>query len=175
MRFKSSVNFIVWAIGRSLSELDEGGIERSILKAERVMIYGVGRSGLVARSFATRLMHLGIETYMMGETISPPIGEKDVVILISGSGRTDSVLRVGELAKEIGASVVAITSKEDSPLHRMADLGLVLRTDIDRTLAPLGTIFEDSAQIFLDGLVAELMEDLGESERSMSARHATLE
>ena len=175
MRFRSSVEFIVGAIERSLNEVDENGIEEEILKANRIMIYGVGRSGLVARSFATRLMHLGLETYMIGETVSPPIEGGDVVILISGSGRTNSVLRVGELAKEIGAKAIALTSNENSPIYKMADLRVILRVGIDRELAPLGTIFEDSAQIFLDGLVAELMGDLDESEDSMSARHATLE
>ncbi len=175
MRFGSSVEFIIEAIKNSLNGVDENGIEDAILNASRVTIYGVGRSGLVARSFATRLMHLGLETYVIGETVSPPIEEGDVAILISGSGKTNSVLRVGELARYIGVKVIAITSREDSPLCRMADLGIILKVDIDRELAPLGTIFEDSAQIFLDGLVAELMGNLGESESSMSARHATLE
>jgi 6-phospho 3-hexuloisomerase len=173
--FRRSVEFIVGAIAKSLEGVDGNDIGGAIIEANRIMVYGVGRSGLVARAFATRLMHLGLETYVMGETVSPPIEAGDVVILISGSGRTSSVLRVGELAKQIGAKVLAVTSDEGSPLYDLADQCVVLRAIDNSELAPLGTIFEDSAQVFLDGLIAALMIELGESESTMSARHATLE
>jgi len=42
-------------------------------------------------------------------------------------------------------------------------------------LAPLGTMFEISASIFLDSLIVELMSQLGETEGELRRRHATLE
>jgi len=49
-------------------------------------------------------------------------------------------------------------------------------TDTERKkFAPLGTLFEASAWIFLDGIIAELMKNKKETEESMRSRHATLE
>ncbi|MEM4696283.1 MAG: 6-phospho-3-hexuloisomerase, partial [Desulfurococcaceae archaeon] len=46
---------------------------------------------------------------------------------------------------------------------------------IHESLAPLGTLFEDAAMIFLDGVVAELMEKLGKTEEDLRKQHANIE
>ncbi len=62
------------------SELDEANINEMLdmlTSAENVFILGLGRSGLVAKAFAMRLMHLGISVYVVGETITPAIYDTD--------------------------------------------------------------------------------------------------
>ncbi len=73
-----------------------------ILSAKRIYLAGAGRSGLVARAFAQRLMHLGFESYVIGETITPAFGPEDVLVAFSGSGETRSVVDTCETAREIG-------------------------------------------------------------------------
>ncbi|MEM0355457.1 MAG: 6-phospho-3-hexuloisomerase [Desulfurococcaceae archaeon] len=160
-------------------------------KKARVLVTGAGRSGLVGKAFAMRLLHLGFPVYVLGETIVPSITKGDVVIAISGSGRTKLVVAAAEAAKTVGAIVVALTSYYDSPLGKISDLIVRIpgRTKIaeeedffarqiigiHESLAPLGTLFEDAAMIFLDGVVAELMEKLGKTEEDLRKQHANIE
>ncbi len=158
----------------------------------KILVMGAGRSGLVGRAFAMRLMHLGYDVHVLGDTIVPSIGEKDLVIAISGSGRTQLIVTAAEAAKKVGAKIIAITSYPDSPLGKLADIvveipgrtklrGLELDyfarqiLGIHEPLAPLGTLFEDTALVFLDGVIVELMHRLGKTEDDLRARHANIE
>jgi len=157
----------------------------------KVLVMGAGRSGLVGRAFAMRLLHLGYNAYVLGETIVPAIGEKDIAIAISGSGRTKLILTAAEAAKEAKATLIAITSYSDSPIAKIADVVVEIpgRTKysqnedyfarqilgITEPLAPLGTLFEDTTQIFLDGVVAELMMKLKKTEDDLRVIHANIE
>ena len=180
--FRRSVEYILRNAKLLLSNLDDDKIEdicKEFLKARRIFLYGAGRSGLVAKAFAIRLVHLGLQAYVIGETITPPVREEDLVVVISGSGETIPSVMTADIAKRMGARLIAITSKRDSKIARRADLPVILSVDLedkDRSkLAPLGTIFEASSWIFLDGLVARLMEMKGEDEERMKERHATLQ
>ena len=160
-------------------------------KRRKVFIVGSGRSGLVGKAFALRLMHLGFNTYVAGETIIPALGKGDIVVAISGSGMTKTVVALAEAAKEIGVKVIAVTSHPDSKLGRIADQVVVIkgRTKVaeernyeirqlmgeHESLAPLGTMFEVSAMVFLDSVIAELMHRLGVTEEEMRRRHAVVE
>ncbi|MEK6975534.1 MAG: 6-phospho-3-hexuloisomerase [Candidatus Thermoplasmatota archaeon] len=147
--------------------------------ARRVFLYGRGRSGFVARAFAVRLMHLGYQTYVVGETITAPVTKHDVVVLVSGSGLTYPVVMTAELGRRQGATVVAITAHAESEVARLAHVVVpIVPPDGNGErgkLAPLGTIFETSAWLFFDAVVALLMQRLGETEATMRKRHATLE
>jgi len=164
-----------------------------IAKAQErnILIVGAGRSGLVGRAFAMRLMHLGFKTYVLGDTIVPAIGRGDIVVAISGSGTTASVVLAAEAAKKVGAKVIAITSHPDSPLGKIADHIVLVpgRTKVAKEadyftrqilgvhepLTPLGTLFEVAALVFLDSVIVELMKRLEVTEEEMRARHANIE
>ncbi|MCS7105377.1 MAG: 6-phospho-3-hexuloisomerase [Thermofilaceae archaeon] len=160
-------------------------------KEKKVMVVGAGRSGLVGKAFAMRLMHLGFNVYVMGETITPAVSEGDIVIAISGSGTTQIVISVAEAAKKMGARVVAVTSFPTSPLTNVSDHVVIVpgRTKISKEidyfarqvlgiyepLAPLGTLFEDAAMVFFDGVVVALMHRLRLNEDYLKSRHANIE
>ena len=157
-------------------------------KGKKVVVIGAGRTGLMGRAFAMRLMHLGFDTYVFGETITPAVEKDDLIIALSGSGSTKLVLSAAEIAKGIGAKVIAITSHADSPLGKMANNLVIIKGRIKavreedyfsrqilgehESLAPMGTLFEDSIMIALDSVVAELMQRLETTEAEMNARHA---
>lgn len=143
-----------------------------------MFLFGRGRSGLVARALAIRLVHLGVRAYVVGESITPPVGRGDLVLLFTGSGETFSVTLTGEIAKRQGAKVAAITADAESEIVEHAGTVVVLPVKADErqpALAPLGTMFEQAALVVCDALVAQLMDALGETEASMRRRHATLE
>lgn len=157
----------------------------------KVLVMGAGRSGLVGRAFAMRLLHLGYNSYVLGETIVPAIGKDDIAIAISGSGRTKLIVTAAEAVREAKSMLIAITSYADSPLGKMADIVVEVpgRTKysknedyfarqilgINEPLAPLGTLFEDATQVFLDGIVAELMVRLKKTEEDLRLVHANIE
>jgi 3-hexulose-6-phosphate synthase/6-phospho-3-hexuloisomerase len=157
-----------------------GSFVDALAAARRVFVYGTGRSGLVARAFAVRLAHLGYSTYVIGETITAPVQAEDLVILVSGSGETYPVAMTSEIAQTIGARVVVITGNRHGRVAQGADVVVELEPPegpgAERAgLAPLGTLFETTAWLLLDGVVADLMLRRNQTEEMMRQRHATLE
>jgi len=175
----------------SLSEKEVDDMVASITKAKRIFVVGAGRSGLVAKAFAMRLVQLGLDAHVVGETTTPAIRKSDLLIAVSGSGRTSQVVHVAEIAHEIGARVLTITSYPNEKVGKLSDhvVRIKGRTKVDieesytesqlkgefASLTPLGTLFEDTVMIFFDGVVAKLMVDLGKGEKYMKKRHASLE
>jgi len=178
-RFEESISYINRRASEILNEVDRGKVEGAVklfMRARRIFVYGTGRSGLAGKAFAIRLVHLGFQTFVIGETITAPVQKNDLVVLISGSGETIPVTMTAEIARRLGAKIISITANPDSHIARFADILISLSVgDVDAELAPLGTLFEASSWIFLDGLVAELMAIKGEDEKKMRKRHATLE
>ncbi len=182
-------------VARSIDRQQIQGMLDILLEAKRggkkVMVVGAGRSGLVAKAFAMRLMHLGFNVYVLGETITPAVTEGDIIIAVSGSGTTQIVVSVAEAAKRMGARVIAVTSFPESPLAKISDhvVRIPGRTKVSKEvdyfarqvlgiyepLAPLGTLFEDAAMVFFDGLVVALMQALNVTEEQMMRRHANIE
>jgi len=183
LRFLDVVSEQIENLKKSLNMRQVEEFMNAIEQARKIFVMGAGRSGFVARAFAMRLMHLGYDVYVVGETVTPRIAEEDLLITISGSGETTSVVNISRKAKEeIGSMLAAITQNENSTLAKMSDVVVLLsgknKYQKDETLssiAPLGTMFELTALIFLDGLVAELMNLKSLTEKDLEKRHAVLE
>ena len=97
-----------------------------IRKDRRIFVAGEGRSGFSAKGFAMRLMHLGYTVYVVGETITPALREGDLLVGVSGSGKSISVIDAARKAKEKKGVVIAVTSKKESPLAGYADQVLII-------------------------------------------------
>ena len=181
LQHREAAHYILNQVRATVDNVGDAEVARFLdmmVKAKSVVVFGRGRSGFVGRGFVVRLLHIGIPAYFVGETVSPPVHEDDVVVLLSGSGETFSVVVTAQTAKRMGTKIVSITGSPDSTLAKASDLTILLRTptgDRQRTLAPLGTLYEDACAVFLDGVVADLMHQKGATEETMRARHATLE
>ena len=130
-----------------------------IQKDRRIFVAGEGRSGFSAKGFAMRLMHLGYTVYVVGETITPAIKEGDILIGVSGSGKSISVVDATRKAKEKNASVIAVTSKRESPLAGFADQILVIPGTVKGdpgekrgSIQLLSSLFDQSLHIVLDAV-----------------------
>ena len=192
---KDSISAILENIENAVEYLDEKTVdefENVIIGSKNVFVTGAGRSGLAAKAFAMRLMHLGISAYVVGETISPAIYEDDCIIAISGSGETNTIVSAANIAKSRGAKVLAVTSYPESSLGQLADGYLFVKgrtkKEVDdenymkrqihgnyTSLTPLGTAFELTTLVFLDAIVSELMEKMQQTESDLKARHTVLE
>jgi 6-phospho-3-hexuloisomerase len=195
---KAAAEEILAGIKSSIQGLDMKEVEQLIellldARQRKIFIVGMGRSGFVARAFALRLMNLGFSVYFLGETITPGAEKGDLLIAISGTGATKIVLTASTAAKEIGATVAAITSFPESPLGDIADHVVEIKGRTKsgwpkeedylarqimgerEPLTPLGSVFENNCMVFLDSLIVELMYRIGCTEEDLRRRHATIE
>ncbi|MDH3365047.1 MAG: SIS domain-containing protein [Thermoplasmata archaeon] len=174
---KESTDYIIENIRRTLDN-DLPGTDEfvdMIISAPRIFIYGVGRSGLIAKAFAIRLVQMGLEVYFVGETITPIVEEGHLVVIVSHTGDTMSCVQTANIVRRVGARVASITSNDNSKLAAASNLVIRIKPKMDeerKRLAPLGTLFEDATLVYLDSIVAQMMEKLGRSEGSMRKRHA---
>jgi len=124
-----------------------------------------------------RLVQLGIECFFIGETITPIVESGDCVLIVSNTGATMSAIQTANIARRVGASVVSLTGSRTSKLAHASNVVVQIRENGRPEAAkhaPLGTLFEDAALVLLDGMVALVMERLGETEQTMRARHAIM-
>jgi 6-phospho 3-hexuloisomerase len=180
--FSKSIEYIqrkIKDILNSVPTYDIEKVKKLFFKSNRIFVYGAGRSGLVAKAFAIRLVHLGFETFVIGETITAPVQKGDLVVIISGSGETIPAVMTADIAHKLGAKVVSITGKKKSDISKYADITLYLSASCNdkerKRYAPLGTLFEASVWILMDGIIADLLESKNETEETMRKRHATLQ
>ena len=175
-------------ITERISEKESVEFINLIKTSPRVYVVGAGRSGLVAKAFAMRLVHLGIKVFVVGETVTPALREGDILLAVSGSGRTAVVVEAAKAAKAARGKVAAVTSDAQSPLAKLADFIVIIPSRIrpkehvhyevgellGSSLTPLGTLFEVSTLIFFESCVAELMRQLGVKEEEMKKIHANI-
>lgn len=192
---KTSIRAILDNIESAEEFLDKESIEKFesiIINSNNIFVTGAGRSGLAAKAFAMRLMHLGLSAYVVGETISPAIYADDCIVAISGSGETNTIVSAANIAKNRGSKVLALTSYPESTLGQLADCFILVKgrtkKEVDdenymkrqihgnyTSLTPLGTAFELTTLVFLDAIVSELMEKMQQTENDLKARHTVLE
>ena len=180
-------------IARSINKEHISTFIQAILDAKRIYVTGAGRSGLVAKAFAMRLMHTGFPTYVVGETITPAITEGDLMIVFSGSGNTKTISDIAEMTKNFGGKVALISSDENSSIGKIADFMIKIENqrypiaknphkyeihqmlNSYRSFAPLGTIFETSSLIFSDAIISTLMNIKKIDESELKRHHTNIE
>ena len=177
---------IVAELGRTLSQVDAGageGLAGAIMDAKKILVAGVGRSGFSAKAFAMRLMHMGFDVYVVGETVTPNLEREDLLLVVSGSGETGSLVVMSRKARELGAKLATVTVRPEGTVGQMADLVIQIPAITPkvkgdgslRTIQPMGSLFEQSVLLFLDAVILRLMELRGDSSDTMYTRHANLE
>lgn len=168
----------------SVSQIGEGEAKQLaelLLRSNKVFVAGAGRSGLMGRAFAMRLMHAGTDAFVVGDTITPGIDKNDVLVLGTGSGETKSLISMAEKATMIGATVVVITIKPESTIGRLANYTVKLpgspkdQSGSYMTIQPMASLFEQTMLIFYDAVILQIMEMTGQTTKQMFGKHANLE
>lgn len=167
----------------SINEAAAAAFVNLIDEADEVFCAGAGRSGFQVKGFAMRLMHMGIHSYVVGETCTPNISENGVLVICSGSGETKSLVNHANKAKEVGAKIALITINPESSIAKLADAVIEISApspksakqgDI-KSIQPMGSLFEQSEGIFMDIAVMMLMEKRHMTSETMFGRHANME
>jgi 6-phospho-3-hexuloisomerase len=138
-----------------------------------VLFTGQGRSGLVAQMAAMRFMHLGHDAHHVGEPTAPPVRPGDALVAVSGSGATAMTVAYARIARDVGASVLLISSAHRSELAALADR--VLTVPVVASAQHGGTLFEQAALVVLDSVVLTLMEGAPHAAALMRRNHTNLQ
>ncbi|PKM64151.1 MAG: 6-phospho-3-hexuloisomerase [Firmicutes bacterium HGW-Firmicutes-20] len=154
-----------------------------LLKADEIFVAGAGRSGLMARAFCMRLMHLGLRSYMVGEVVTPNLRSSGVLVICSGSGETKSLVSMAEKAVSLGAPIVLVTINPDSTVGKLASVIVKIDAPSPKALKegdivsiqPMGNLFEQSLLLYLDIVIMVLMDRMNIDKNNMFSRHANLE
>jgi len=181
-RFRKSLDEITVHLDKAKEDFEGEKMDalvKVLLSSRRIFVYGAGRSGLVGRMFTQRLMHLNLNAYFVGETLTPALEAQDVLVAISGSGQTTSTLALTGAAKERGAKIVVLTAHINSPLATGADLIISVKGKTKlaeyESYAPFTTLFDITCLAYLDSLASELMGRLSLTDRDIERKHATVE
>ncbi|RYL89343.1 6-phospho-3-hexuloisomerase [Sporolactobacillus sp. THM7-4] len=178
-----TIDVIMHEIEDVTRQVDENQLEQAMAflsRNKRIFVDGSGRSGFQAKGFAMRLMHIGYTAYVIGETISPAISEGDVYFAVSGSGKTKNVVSDTRAAKEKGLTIIAATSKPDSPLAELADCTIIVpgatKGDKERkSVQLLSSLFDQAVHITLDALCLKLSRRDHVSEEDAVKMHTNVE
>jgi 6-phospho 3-hexuloisomerase len=184
-------------IGHVLSKADNTRLEALVellLGARRLFVMGAGRSGLVGRFFAMRMMHLGKEVYVAGETNTPRIGRDDLLLIVSASADSLFCEEAVRKSQAEGARVALITQirpESTRVLPAMVDCCIELerranlqerwnysrQRQASETVKPypMGSLFECSVLMMLESLVSMIIVRQQVPEEAMIERHTILE
>jgi arabinose-5-phosphate isomerase len=143
----------------------------------KVVVTGLGKSGLICRKIAATFSSLGTPSFFLhaGDANHGDMGmvmEGDVVLAISNSGETEEILTLIPILKRIGVRLIAMTGKRDSTLSRAADV--VLDAGVLEEACPLGlspTASTTAALALGDALAVILLERKGFKEEDFALRH----
>ncbi len=178
--FVRAQRYIGDRVTAALERVDPRQIARAVeilATSPQTFVYGAGRSGIVGRAFAMRLVQTGLRAFVIGESVTPIVRRGDAVFILSGQGESYSSIQTANIVRREGAELIVVTGRATSKLAHTASLLISLEfpDDPERPrLAPLGTLFESASLRLTDALVAELASARGESETSMRARHAIM-
>src|SRR5437879_7378247 len=159
---KDATSFILKALAKSVAYERSAEVTAAVdlfEKAPKVFVYGVGRSGLVARAFAMRLVQLGLKCFFIGETITPIVEAGDCVLIVSNTGATMSAVQTANIARRVGATVVSVTGNRTSKLAHASNVVVTVHEEAGPEVseyAPLATLFEEAARILLEGGAAQV-------------------
>ncbi|GGK92586.1 6-phospho 3-hexuloisomerase [Salinibacterium xinjiangense] len=168
----------------ALADLNPLSLERAVdelRQAKSIFVLGAGRSGLALRMTAMRLMHLGLTVHIVGEVTTPAIGREDLLLVASGSGTTEALVRSARTAIDVGATVITLTTATKSPLANISSVLIEVPAaeKLDRAATKsvqyAGSLFEQAVVTIGDAFFHSLWMRSGQSADDLWPRHANLE
>ena len=155
------------AVSALINRLNEDfvkSVEMILCSEGRLIITGMGKSGVIARKLAGTFSSTGTPSFFLhpAEGIHGDLGmvtSNDIVLALSNSGESEEVVRILPAIARIGAKLIAMTGRITSTLAKYSDL--VLDVSVDCEACPLGlapTTSTTAALAFGDALAMAVME-----------------
>lgn len=169
------------AIERAAGRLDASSVERAVELISdcdsKIVVTGVGKSGVIAQKIAQTLTSTGTVAVFVhpSDALHGSLGmiaEGDLVIALSNSGETDEIVTLLPALERRGVRLIAIVGNTDSTLSRKADV--VLDASVDQEACPLNLAPTTSTTVSLaigDAIAMTLMESRGLTREDFAANH----
>ncbi len=158
------------------------GLIEEIVKARRIVVFGLGREGLMMRGFAMRLFHMGRDVAVWGDMTAPAVGPGDLLIVSAGPGDLGTARTLVGIAREAGARTALVTAQPKGELARRVDVVTLIPAQTmanDKggklSVLPMGSLFETAQMIAFELAILKLRPRFRETPETMRARHTNLE
>jgi D-arabinose 5-phosphate isomerase GutQ len=89
--YREAGRYVADRVTNALDRLDPAQVARAVdvlRRAPEIFVYGAGRSGIIGRAFAMRLVQTGLTAYVIGESVTPIVKKGDAVFILSGQGES---------------------------------------------------------------------------------------
>src|SRR5580700_11760299 len=155
-------------------------LARELVAARRIVFYGAGREGLIMAAIAMRLMHAGFQSYVVGEMVTPPVGQGDVFLASAGPGHFPTIETLLKVAREAGSRTVAVTAQPARAAQMPVDVVIHLpaQTMVDVTaglsVLTMGTHYEAALLLLGDLLILRLLELTNQKREDMYTRYTNM-
>lgn len=169
------------AVTNAAAHLDRGSVERAIDRllscSGKVIVIGVGKSGVIAQKIAQTLTSTGAPAVFVlaSDALHGGLGivaNGDVLILLSNSGETDEILAIMPTLKQRGVTIIAIVGNIRSTLAEQSDV--VLDATVDKEACPLNLAPTASTTVALaigDAVAMALMYAKGLTPENFAVNH----
>lgn len=143
----------------------------------KVVVTGLGKSGLICRKIAATLASTGTPSFFLhaGDGIHGDMGmimKGDVILAVSNSGETEELLQLLPIVRRLDLKLIALTGNPNSALSRAADVSL--DAGVKQEACPMGispTASTTAALALGDALAVVLLEKRGFKEEDFALRH----
>jgi 6-phospho-3-hexuloisomerase len=160
------------------SQLED--VSQEVVRAKQVILFGVGREGLMMEAIAMRLMHAGFKSYVVGEMVTPAVGPGDLFLVSAGPGHFPTVETLLTVARGAGGRTAVITAQPQRAAEMPVDMVVHLpaQTMVDiaagRSILTMGTHYEACLLLFGDLLVLRLLELTNQEREDMYTRYTNM-
>jgi 6-phospho-3-hexuloisomerase len=172
-------------LGAVFAAMPEDALDRlieEIVKARRIVVFGLGREGLQMRGFAMRLFHMGRNVAVWGDMTTPEVGSGDLLFVSAGPGDLATARALVDVARKAGARTALITAQPRGELAKHVDVVTVIPAQTmanDQggkvSVLPMGSLFETAQMIAFEIAILKLRSRFNETSETMRARHTNLE
>ena len=172
------------AISQATNNINDSEIEKAIntlykcsKEGKKLLVTGVGKSGIVARKIAATFSSVGLTALYLNplDALHGDLGivsSRDVCILLSNSGETEELLMIMPHLKLRQISTIAIVGNHDSSLAK--DSNVILKSNVDKEICPLNLAPTASTSVAMaigDALAVVWMEKCGISSKDFAFNH----
>lgn len=162
---------------------DLDALMKAVAEAGRIFVFGAGREGIAARSFAMRIMHLGKDTFWLLDDTTPGMREGDLFIAVNGSGKIGYIDYFLDQARKTGAKIAVITGAPTERTPSEADVNVFVPAAVYKgtdprvvpSAQPMGNLYEQHLFLLFDILVIMLEKKMKLTHEQMESRHRNVE
>lgn len=169
----------IQSLNFSVKEEKFDQICKVIEEANHIFVSGAGRSGLMVKAFANRLVQMKLPVSVVGEITEPKASDNDIIIFNSASGNSMTLIEQAKTAKKNGIKIILFTSNLDSKLAKLSDTSILIEAQSKfsgrSSVQPMGSLFEQYSLIVMDAISLKLSSELGVTEKEMRNNHANIE